>query len=150
MVHCALLLLLADVVIMNALSFEHYGVRERPGCIIITEESFGPALPVSGKTVAYRSFSVRKVRKRLVSILLGKVMALEDLRFVFVHGLSGWGSYDESYRRMPYWGMRSGDLMPFLKEKGFDSYAASVAPSGSAWDHTCELYAQLAGNTGQG
>ena len=150
MVHCALLLLLADVVIMNALSFEHYGVRERPGCIIITEESFGPALPVSGKTVSYRSFSVRKVRKRLVSILLGKVMALEDLRFVFVHGLSGWGSYDESYRRMPYWGMRSGDLMPFLKEKGFDSYAASVAPSGSAWDRACELYAQLAGNTGQG
>lgn len=66
-------------------------------------------------------------------------------RFIFVHGLSGWGSYDKVYRRMPYWGMRGGDLMAFLREKGFDSHAASVAPTGSAWDRACELYAQLAG-----
>ena len=33
------------------------------------------------------------------------------LSFIFVHGLSGWGSYDKAYRRMPYWGMRSGDHM---------------------------------------
>ena len=32
-------------------------------------------------------------------------------KYIFVHGLSGWGSYDERYRRMPYWGMRGGDLM---------------------------------------
>ena len=25
------------------------------------------------------------------------------LSFIFVHGLSGWGSYDKAYRRMPYW-----------------------------------------------
>ncbi len=66
-------------------------------------------------------------------------------KYIFVHGLSGWGSYDERYRRMPYWGMRGGDLMEYLKEQGFSCYAASVAPIGSAWDRACELYAQLAG-----
>jgi len=57
----------------------------------------------------------------------------ECVTVFFVHGLSGWGSYDPAYRKMPYWGMRGGDLMPFLREKGFDCYAASVAPAGSAW-----------------
>ena len=33
------------------------------------------------------------------------------LSFIFVHGLSSWGSYDKAYRRMPYWGMRGGDHM---------------------------------------
>ena len=61
--------------------------------------------------------------------------------FVFVYGLSGWGSYDPAYRRMPYWGMRGGDLIPFLRKQGFDAYAASVSPAGSAWDRACELYA---------
>ncbi len=70
---------------------------------------------------------------------------MSDLTFVFVHGLSGWGSYDAAYRRMPYWGMRGGDLMAFLREKGFSCHAASVAPTGSAWDRACELYAQIAG-----
>ena len=65
---------------------------------------------------------------------------MDGLRFIFVHGLSGWGSYDAAYRRMPYWGMRGGDLIAFLREKGFDCYAASVAPTGSAWDRACELY----------
>ena len=57
-----------------------------------------------------------------------------DLQFIFVHGLSGWGSYDAHYSRMP-----------FLREKGYACYAASVSPGGSAWDRACELYAQLAG-----
>ncbi len=74
----------------------------------------------------------------------GSEMAVH-LQYIFVHGLSGWGSYDAAYRRMPYWGMRNGDLIAFLREKGFDCYAASVSPSGSAWDRACELYAQLAG-----
>ncbi len=67
------------------------------------------------------------------------------IRYIFVHGLSGWGSYDDAYRRMPYWGMRGGDLMQFLQRQGFACYAASVAPAGSAWDRACELYAQLSG-----
>ncbi len=70
---------------------------------------------------------------------------MSGLKYIFVHGLSGWGSYDARYARMPYWGMRGGDLMPWLREKGFDCYAASVAPTGSAWDRACELYAQIAG-----
>ena len=41
--------------------------------------------------------------------------------------------------------MRGGDLMQFLTEHGFPSYAASVSPTGSAWDRACELYAQLSG-----
>ena len=70
---------------------------------------------------------------------------MNGLRYVFVHGLSGWGSYDAKYQKLPYWGMRGGDLMGFLRNEGFESYAASVDPTGSAWDRACELYAQLAG-----
>ena len=66
-------------------------------------------------------------------------------KYVFVHGLSGWGSYDSIYKLMPYWGMFGGDLVQYLNMKGFDCYAASVAPSSSAWDRACELYAQLTG-----
>ena len=58
----------------------------------------------------------------------------EKLKFIFVHGLSGWGSYDKAYERIPYWGMRGGDVMAFLRGHGYDCYAASVAPAGSAWD----------------
>ena len=65
--------------------------------------------------------------------------------YVFVHGLSGWGSYDDTYKVMPYWGMFGGDLMKYLEDKGFKAYAASVAPTDSAWDRACELYAQLTG-----
>ena len=65
--------------------------------------------------------------------------------YVFVHGLSGWGSYDDIYKLMPYWGMFGGDLMKYLRNKGFEAYAASVAPTNSAWDRACELYAQLTG-----
>ena len=69
-----------------------------------------------------------------------------NYKYVFVHGLSGWGSYDAVNNLMPYWGMFGGDLMKYLKKQGFDCYAASVAPNGSAWDRACELYAQLTGN----
>ena len=65
--------------------------------------------------------------------------------YVFVHGLSGWGSYDTAYKIMPYWGMFNGELLIKLEKHGFDCYAASVAPSSSAWDRACELYAQLTG-----
>ena len=75
----------------------------------------------------------------------GPVPERSDLEYIFVHGLSGWGSYDKRYQRMPYWGMSGGDLMEYLRSEGFSCYAASVAPEGSAWDRACELYAQLAG-----
>ena len=35
-----------------------------------------------------------------------KEITVNDLQFIFVHRLSGWGSYDEAYWKMPYWGMR--------------------------------------------
>ena len=70
---------------------------------------------------------------------------IEKMTFVFVHGFQGWGSYDKRYKKMPYWGMRGGDLIAWLNGKGYHAYAASVSPIGSAWDRACELYAQLAG-----
>lgn len=66
--------------------------------------------------------------------------------YVFVHGLSGWGSYDKQNRFMKYWGMRTGDLLKYLNSNGFYCVSASVAPHGSAWDRACELYAQLTGS----
>ncbi len=66
--------------------------------------------------------------------------------YVLVHGLSGWGSYDGRYKQMPYWGMRGGDMVPYLANWGVTAAAASVDPYGSAWDRACELYAQLTGS----
>lgn len=68
-----------------------------------------------------------------------------DYAFIFVHGLSGWGSYDIANSVMPYWGMFGGDLIKYLNARGFDCYSASVAGTDSAWDRACELYAQLTG-----
>ena len=28
-----------------------------------------------------------------------------DYEHIFVHGLSGWGSYDKAYKYFPYWAM---------------------------------------------
>lgn len=67
------------------------------------------------------------------------------LTYVFCHGLNGSGQYDKDYAKKPYWGGASGDVVAKLREQGYDAYAASVAPQGSAWDRACELYAQIAG-----
>ena len=66
-------------------------------------------------------------------------------RYIFVHGLGGWGSYDPIDRIIPEWGMLGGSLIKYLKKQGYACYAASVSPAGSAWARACELYAQLAG-----
>lgn len=71
--------------------------------------------------------------------------------FVMVHGLGGWGQYDELTENFPYWGggaameISDGDILKMLKDNGYDAYAASVGPVSSAWDRACELYAQLTG-----
>ena len=70
---------------------------------------------------------------------------MSKVTYVFCHGLNGWGRYDEQYEKSPYWGAKSGDVVAELRDKGFEAYAASVAPQGSAWDRACELYAQIAG-----
>lgn len=68
-----------------------------------------------------------------------------DYTCVFVHGLGGWGEYDAQNALVPYWGTLGGDCIKYLNARGFDCAAASVDPSGSAWDRACELYAQLTG-----
>ncbi len=68
-----------------------------------------------------------------------------DMKYIFVHGLSGWGSYDIADEFIPYWGLSGGSIIRYLNNQGYDSYAASVDPTGSAWDRACELYAQLTG-----
>ncbi|MBE6716576.1 MAG: hypothetical protein E7573_06615 [Ruminococcaceae bacterium] len=77
-----------------------------------------------------------------------------DYPFVFVHGMGGWGAYEEN-APMPYWGgmsfdglnMSVGDtnIVDILTENGIETYEASVGPFSSAWDRACELYAQLTG-----
>ena len=100
--------------------------------------------------------------KRALAVLLCAVMLLcagcgaaplpqetegtSELQYIFVHGLSGWGRYDKTYRFAPYWGTRNGDLMEYLGSEGYRCHAASVDPIGSAWDRACELYAQLTGS----
>ncbi|MBO7387297.1 MAG: hypothetical protein J6U15_05790, partial [Lachnospiraceae bacterium] len=45
----------------------------------------------------------------------------------------------------PYWGLTGGSVIRYLNNSGYESYAASVDPTGSAWDRACELYAELTG-----
>ena len=69
-----------------------------------------------------------------------------DYEYIFVHGLSGWGSYDKAYKSCPYGGTHHVDLMEYRRCEGCSCRAASVDPVGSAWDRACELYAQLTGS----
>jgi len=84
-----------------------------------------------------------------ISILSGaagyRKPAQTDVKYVFVHGLSGWGSYDIINEFLPYWGLSGGSIIRYLNNQGYRSYAASVDPDGSTWDRACELYAQLTG-----
>lgn len=68
-----------------------------------------------------------------------------DFPTVFVHGWSGWGSYDVHNEEVPYFGLMTGDLEKALNDKGYDVHMASVGPVSSAWDRACELYAQIMG-----
>ena len=70
--------------------------------------------------------------------------------YIFVHGMGGWGSYQEEfYSHTPYWGGWGGnsdkDVIALYESYGIEAYAASVGPLSSAWDRACELYAQLTG-----
>ena len=70
---------------------------------------------------------------------------MQHVTYVFCHGLNGWGQYDEQYKKSSYWGGKSGNVAAKLRDLGYDTCEASVAPQGSAWDRACELYAQIAG-----
>ena len=65
--------------------------------------------------------------------------------FVFVHGMMGWGEDKKLTRVLPYWGMVTGNYLKRMQKMGYEAYAPSVSPLGSAWDRACELYAQLTG-----
>ena len=98
--------------------------------------------------------------KRLLALLLAVILAVSLLALpasaagtssknkypvVLVHGLMGWGSYDEINNIVPYWGMSTGSITNYLALRGYKTYAASVGPLSSAWDRACELYAQITG-----
>lgn len=117
-----------------------------------------------------------KATKKIISLLLALVLVFtvsavpafasenelngwDDLTkneypFVFVHGMGGWGAYEDN-APMPYWGGMSFDglmlsvsdtnIVDILNSYGVETYEASVGPFSSAWDRACELYAQLTG-----
>ncbi len=108
----------------------------------------------------YRFFQIQKFGGKMTALWMAGLMALcavisvaigyrpapkTDIKYIFVHGLAGWGSYDIQNEFIPYWGLTGGDLTRYLTNHGYESYAASVDPTGSAWDRACELYAQLYG-----
>ena len=89
-------------------------------------------------------------RAQIVTILYrfmgaANMQAVPKYPVVLVHGLLGWGSYDQINSIVPYWGFTSGEIKPYLEQKGVEVYEASMGPVSSAWDCACELYAQLTG-----
>ena len=64
---------------------------------------------------------------------------------VLVHGLAGFGQYDDINSFIQYWGYTSGSIDKYIESFGNECYEASVGPISSAWDRACELYAQLTG-----
>lgn len=67
---------------------------------------------------------------------------------ILIHGFFGWGDQDFLNKLSPYFGgvLKKG-MDAFLTENGYESYAPSVGPWSSAWDRSCELYAQIMGGT---
>ncbi len=67
--------------------------------------------------------------------------------YVLVHGMGGWGESAGINSVSPYWGSVTGSLSEYLRGESIKVYEATVGPFSSAWDRTCELYAQLTGTT---
>lgn len=72
-------------------------------------------------------------------------MKKQGYPYVLVPGMSGWGDTSALYKVLPYWGFARFDIAQVLNARGYETHVASVSPLGSAWDRTCELYAQLTG-----
>lgn len=65
---------------------------------------------------------------------------------VLVHGMMGWGDYENISKTIDYFGAASGSVRTDLASQGYhDIHEASVGPLSSGWDRACELYAQLTG-----
>lgn len=67
--------------------------------------------------------------------------------YVLVHGMGGWGEGAGINDISPYWGSFTGSLSAYLRSLDYEVAEANVGPFSSAWDRTCELYAQLNGTT---
>lgn len=72
-------------------------------------------------------------------------MAVQRYPIVLVPGMSGWGTTSKLNQLLPYWGFARFDIAAILNSRGYETYVASMAPLGSAWDRMCELYAQMTG-----
>ncbi len=70
---------------------------------------------------------------------------------LFIHGLLGFGATDGVSEYFPYFGMsvlgKKRNLVKHLREEGYEVYNPSVGPVNSAWDRSCELWAQIFGGT---
>ncbi len=78
---------------------------------------------------------------------MGAFSKQEPYPYVFVHGLNGWGTDNQGSNFVDYWGATAGNLMEILETEGVECCAPSVGEFNSAWDRSCELYAQLCGGT---
>lgn len=66
--------------------------------------------------------------------------------FIYIHGMMGWGEGSPMEAESPYWGIQpENNIMTYLRNEGYDVYNPPVSGLGSAWDRSCELYAQLMG-----
>lgn len=67
---------------------------------------------------------------------------------IMIHGLSSWGAGDELDKIFHYWGFSmTRNLIAYLRRKGYEVYNPSTGPFNSAWDRSCEMYAQIMGGT---
>ena len=69
----------------------------------------------------------------------------EPYTYVLVHGMGGWGEDAPMNDVAYYWGSTSGSISAYLRTQDIQVVEATVGPFSSAWDRTCELYAQLTG-----
>ncbi|MBQ2154768.1 MAG: S-layer homology domain-containing protein [Oscillospiraceae bacterium] len=105
----------------------------------------------TGKDAAHFAPNDPCTRAQIVTFLYryacgsGSVLTTTKYPVILVHGLLGWGEYDDINSLIAYWGMTATNTVKYLRSQGVEAYAASVGPFSSAWDRACELYAQLTG-----
>ena len=105
----------------------------------------------TGKDAAHFAPNDPCTRAQIVTFLYryacgsGSVLTRTNYPVILVHGLLGWGQYDDINSLIPYWGMTATNTVKYLRSQGVETYSASVGPFSSAWDRACELYAQLTG-----
>ena len=70
-----------------------------------------------------------------------------DYPFIFVHGMCGWGEGSPQEEGNPYWGTQpENNAIAHLRSMGYTVYNPAVGAYSSAWDRTCELFAELTGS----